>query len=215
MKKKSTKQAVLIIFAFFGLILISEGIYVLKNNNEVKIHLYLNISRLASRTSMMKSSLVYLEKAAEIRRTQLQEEYPQIGVSSDTILSSLSENEQLFESYKQTLTSLDIENLIISNYSWGKLYYNLGLLAYKNDEQQLVAPLLQSAVNTSPEWSYFYIELANFYLQAELSEKAKETLNYCLTFQFPKDHCQEFIDENLEKSKYEEVGFLEQLIEKI
>lgn len=214
MKKKTYVKVLLILAAFVGLMFISEGIYVLRNNNEVKMRLYLNLSLLSARASKMKFALTFLEKAADIKRSQLDKDYPQIETNSKLIVTSFTENGELLESYQQAFKNLDTAKLTSSNDSWGKLFYNLGLLAYKYNEPQLVDSLWQSAVNIAPEWSYFHIELANFYLSTDQKLKATESLGYCLKFNFPKNHCQIYLEENFYSNSPEKVGFLEKLIKK-
>jgi len=204
-------RILLIISGFILLILVSEGIYNVKNKPGVRIPVYLALSRFLAKANNVEASLTYFEKAYDIRLEQLSYDSSQ-KPGKEKRLPVLPENQKLIYKYKSILENPEINKLINTYNAWGKVLYNLGLSAYKNGEPGLVIPFWQKAIAITPEWSYFHIELANFYLTTENIQRAKETLSYCLEFKYPKEHCQLFLNDNLEKGIFEEVGFLEDTI---
>ena len=203
----------IIFFAFIGffvLILFSESLYALRNNPEVKIRLYLNLARVSSKASRVQGALNFLGKVAEIRLEEIAKGYPEVNFKTTETVPPIPENPQLNKDYTLFLQGLDYKLLAQPAYTkWAKTFYTLGLLAYKNNETDLVIPFWQAAINIAPEWSYFHIELANFYSSTGDILNAKETLNYCLKFNYTKEHCQLFLNDNLESGSYEEIGFME------
>lgn len=96
-----------------------------------------------------------------------------------------------------------------------KVFYRLGLIAFRHSEMKLTENLWQTSVFLAPEWSYFHIELANLYLADGKTEVAKQKLDYCLNFKHPRGHCKNFMDEHITGETYEPVGFLSSTIQNL
>ena len=206
-------RTLLVILAFFALILTSETIYQLKNNSGLKITVFIAASRLLAKADLTEESLKYFEKAYDTRLEQFSYDSYQ-KPKEESKFPKLPENRRLMDEYKSILRNLNGNELTNTYASWGKILYNLGLSAHKNGESDLVIPYWKSAVSIAPEWSYFHIELANFYLSTGDVLNAKETLHYCLQFNHPRKHCQMYLDDNFYSNNPREVGFLEEFIEK-
>jgi len=208
------KDGIKMFFAILGLvvlILASEAIYQFRNNKDFQVRLYLSLARFLAQKSYVKPAVFFLERAAEIRLSRVGENYTQIYSSPPPLKISLSNNKLLLEDYRRLIKDQDVEGLMhqFPPVKWGKLFYLLGLSAYKNKEFELVIPFWQAAVYLAPEWSHFHIELANYYLSQEKTDSAREQIEFCLKFYFPQKHCSDFLKENVEKNSYLPIGFLE------
>lgn len=199
-----------------AVLFLSEILYTLRNKPSYLLPFYLNQTRHAAQNSNIPKTLRNLERVSEMKLRELTKEYPQISLETQITTPPLPNNPALKEAYKTYLQSLDYEALVKSYSSkFAKPYYYLGLLAYRNNEPQLVVPFWQAAANLAPEWSYFHVELANFYLSRGLIDKAKETIDFCLKFKFPKEHCTQFLNENINTNTPEVTGYLKGEIENI
>ena len=203
-----TIKTVSILITIASLFFISEGIYQLLNNPSVQIPVYLYLARLSAKTGDVKNSLNYFEKAYSIRLGELSYSDRQ-EFRKEKDFPKFPENQKLIDEYKDILGSLEINKFTNTYDVWGKTLYNLGIVAYQNAERDLVIPFWETAVQISPEWSYFHIELANYYLTNKMQEEAIAQLDYCLKFKHPKSFCQWYIDNHLELGKPDTVGFLE------
>jgi len=73
----------------------------------------------------------------------------------------------------------------------------------------------EKTIRISPEWSYFYLELASLYYQNDQLEKAKEVLEGCVWRKEPKEHCQDYLDLKMAQFRNEKPGFWQEEIFKI
>jgi len=107
-----------------------------------------------------------------------------------------------------------LNNNSLKDYKLAQASYTLGLLAYKYNQPEVVIPLFRTAIYIDPELSHFHVELANFYFKKGDEEQTKKALDYCQKFSFPRIHCQQYIDNNLRHKVPENVGFLEEAVER-
>ncbi|MEO8581498.1 MAG: glycosyltransferase family 39 protein [Patescibacteria group bacterium] len=78
---------------------------------------------------------------------------------------------------------------INSNMEKSQLLYNLAVHFNGKIPPELIENLLQLSVTTSPGWSHFYIETANYYWEHSEYQKAQDTLRACLKIQVAQEHC--------------------------
>ncbi len=76
---------------------------------------------------------------------------------------------------------------------YAKVYYQLGLFYYRKGQVEKTEKYWQQAVQLAPQWSYFYLDLANFYAARGQKKQAKEVLQACLRFYNPRITCQNFL----------------------
>lgn len=213
-KKISVAKLLLIALGFILLTSASELLYNSKNNDNFRMSSYLYLTRLFAKTRNLELSHKYLSKASEIRFSETIKKYPEIEFEHPFTIPSLPENQGFQKQYLGLLSNIDYKLLSSSDPKHlSKIFYQLGLIAYENNDTEKVIPLWQTAVYLAPEWSYFHIELANYYLSEGMVEEAKDSLSYCLKFRHPKEHCQWYIENFLEKSSFDSVGFLETKID--
>jgi len=96
---------------------------------------------------------------------------------------------------------------------------NLSKELYKNGEVYLQEGDWQKAAfwwekttKISPEWSYFYLELASLYYQNGQTEKAKEVLERCVKRKEPSEHCQGYLNLGMNQFENEKPGFWQEKI---
>jgi len=208
--------AVVFIFGFIVLILLSEIIYSLKNRPDTLVNYYhLRIQKSLSNRDISKVMLFYT-KAAEIKLLKVIKEHPEISVSDTLNRPTLPNNPKLTDAYLDYLNSIDFD-LLIGSYAsqWAKHYYGLGLIAYQNNENAIAESYWLNAINLAPEWSYFHVELANYYLLTNRLDESLKVIENCARFRFPKDHCLEYDTSQIKTASPSPIGSWKEKIESI
>jgi hypothetical protein len=95
------------------------------------------------------------------------------------------------------------------------LIYNLAITAYNDQLPNLTPKLLNISIRMDPDFSFWRVELANYYLLNGNSSQAKNTLDDCLKFEAPRQHCQDFMNGPFTSNQPQKVGFLNQTIRQI
>ncbi|MFV1917607.1 MAG: hypothetical protein ACC618_03980, partial [Patescibacteria group bacterium] len=188
----------------------------INNKPQLGVHDYLNMASLSAQKNDIQKTLKYLGKASELRLvSEVIKEHPDIEIKPTILIPPIPKNKAIQDAYSSYLRAIDYEKLKKDYASrWAKIYYTLGLLAYEQNKPELVVPFWEIAVNLGPEWSYLHVELANFYLIQGKVDSAKAIIEYCLTFEYPKDYCQEYLDNNIKSNSPEPVGTWEEKINK-
>lgn len=96
-------------------------------------------------------------------------------------------------------------NLILAKNS-----YLVGQDYLEDKEEEKALYWWLKARDSLPEWSYFHLEIASLYQQFGQKEKVEEILENCLKYYFPQEHCQQYLENNLEN--IEEPGFWQEKI---
>jgi len=96
-----------------------------------------------------------------------------------------------------------------------KELYLTGEEYLKQGDWQKTAFWWEKTIRISPEWSYFYLELAGLYYQNGQPEKAKEVLERCVKRKEPSEHCQEYLNLQMTQFQSEKPGFWQEEILKI
>lgn len=182
---------------------------------EKKIKTYLDQVKSSAKDSNAQAALGSLGKGADIKLSQLAKAYQERKIETIVTIPVLPDNLKLTQSISEYLQNFDTEELTTLNPSkWAKPFYMLGLIAYRNNEPSLLVPFWQNSARLAPEWSFFYVELANYYSSIGKIQEAKDVLNDCTQFDSPEFHCKTFMETNLGNNKIESIGFLEETIVK-
>jgi len=204
---KISKTFFFILIILF-IIFLSESLYFLNNKQFFKSFYYFKKANLAAKNLNTQQALEYLNKAAIEKIKTVKAEHPNQDILTPVKTFTLSNNSKIEKDYLNVIKNINSFNLSISHPTEAApLFYNLGLLAYKHQEFKLPQELWQTAISLGSEWSYFHLELANFYLNQNGLSKTKSQLQYCLQFTFPKSDCQEYLEKNLQTHSPKEVGF--------
>ena len=187
----------------------------LTNLEPINLQYPLELSQIHAQQGNTQEALNYLLQAAMMKISTQRSIYLQQPYFTVPSIILSQENRELMTDFNQSLSSLDTEVLAqpFSAYL-SKLLYLLGLSAYQYNQPELTASFWQTAALSAPAWSYFHIELANWYLNNSQFQQSQAQLEYCLSFTDAQEACQEFIEENLVKQKPETIGFLEEKIRK-
>lgn len=108
---------------------------------------------------------------------------------------------------KKYLLSVPLEHNL------ARVYYDLALLSYVNNEDGLTSALLELSIKTDPDFSFWYVELANYYLLKDQNEKGKRILDTCLSRIGPKRHCEDYLLDSFNAGLFKNVGFLRKAID--
>jgi len=93
-----------------------------------------------------------------------------------------------------------------------KMYYLLGLSAYKYGYIDTTESFWLTAIYIAPEWSYFHVELANMYSLNGNDTTVKKTIDFCASFITAKDHCMRHYNQAAVQKTIKDVGFMKQTI---
>jgi len=187
-----------------------------KNRPEFAQTFYLILAKREASSDNIQQSLKLLAKAAQgniditAKRYPgyIQKNYPEVSYDSDT--------ENFRNEYRKYLENVPSFILVQDQTRHlSRIFYDLGLVAYKSGEKELVIYFWQTAVFLAPELSHYHVELANFYLRQGNEEQAKKVLEFCFNFKYPNEHCRQYQDNNLFRKTPEEVGFLKKELESI
>lgn len=85
--------------------------------------------------------------------------------------------------------------------------YDIALLAYEQDKKDLVPGFLNLAVKWDPDFSFWRVELANYYLLTGATNMASQVLEDCVSVPAPSKHCSDYKNLQLEKGKALDFGF--------
>ena len=96
-----------------------------------------------------------------------------------------------------------------------KELYSVGEEYLEQGDWQETAFWWEKTIRISPEWSYFYLELASLYYQNNQPEKTKEALERCVQRKEPSEHCREYLNLQMTQFQSEKPGFWREEILKI
>lgn len=100
----------------------------------------------------------------------------------------LDQKERLYQEFLAKLGPMKKGEF--ANNALAKEAYLIGLEYVRDGRLPAAIPWWRLATNFSPEWSYFAVELANFYQALGQKTAAKAALEDCLKYEAPKIHCQ-------------------------
>lgn len=112
--------------------------------------------------------------------------------------------EELYQFFSQNLDKVKVEK---EDKSLAKTLYQIGQDYLKEGKKEETLFWWQKAPAWAPWWSYFYIEVANLYIELGDLHKAEDVLNNCLNFYYPKEHCQEYLEKLSKGMDFEPPGY--------
>lgn len=132
--------------------------------------------------------------------------YPQ---EFSTTMIDLPKNDELAHDFERYIKNTQLITLYEQEvYSYPRIFYDLALIAYRNNEPQLFINLLQLATLHDVDMSYWPVELANYYYSINDNEKAYDIFEKCKQNPTTKIHCTETEDYLEEGNASFEIGFL-------
>jgi hypothetical protein len=208
-------------FVFFGFfivftVMLSEYVYILNNDHLYLRKYYLNKAKYFAVNNNVDKSFFYLFKATDLRINNQAKEYKSIFIKKD--YSNLKENLLTSKSdkkvYLEYLKAIDIDKIFNSkDVDFLRIFYNLAIIASKNNYSDDILPSLRIAMFLEPQLSHIHIENANYYLLVNQRDKALEQLDICEALKSPSYHCNLYRKELLTNSEVKNVGFLKASID--
>ena len=127
----------------------------------------------------------------------------------DTALVSTN----FIEEYRNILQNIDISTITNSpDNRISEIFYELGLAGYSSGLSEVALRLLQTSIFIEPELSFYHVELANYYLTQGDKTQAEKTINYCLLYKDPYNHCKDYLENSLLKGATDRVGFMREAV---
>lgn len=152
----------------------------------------------------LKKTAEHYQKAIEYNPLGNYRLYQKLG----GIYSQLGEMEKADELYQSFARKLEETKAFQKeNPTLAKSFYLIGEEYLNQGKEEEVVFWWRKAVEASPEWSYFHIELASLFINLGELDQAREVLNNCLDFYFPKEHCQKYQDRLSKGIDFESPGF--------
>jgi len=99
-------------------------------------------------------------------------------------------------------------------YDLPRIYYDLALASYTNNEKSLTPELLGLSIDIDPDFSFWRVELANYYLSIGQPKVGRKVLDDCMTKEYPKKHCEDYLNNSFNNNQINNVGFLEDSVKK-
>jgi len=200
----SGRRYVLLALLMLVLFALSELVYSYNNSTPLLTSTYLRFSSFCLGNKNYSCGSFFLQKASDTRFRYYKNLYP------DQIKENLD-----FTFDKGALEKYGPEKSDFTERRLTFIYYQLGLNAFNKGDMSSAISAWQKATYLDPDLSYTYLELANLYQKTGDGEMARQTLERCIKFNYPRNHCSDFLNTNIAKSVYEELGFLEKEIIKI
>ncbi len=214
MNKVNKKRPYIYLLLIIVLLLSAEAVFLYKNKGEM-VRWNTRVAKVYVKRSKPNHALAYFNKAAEVRLKEVSSNHPEIFKQNDLKDSKIADVSNIESYIVDVLSPTSSELVAYSTKEWAKSYYKLAVGSYDNGLNDMVDPFLQNAIVLAPQWSYFYIELANYYQLTGKYEMAVEQIQLCMDQYHPKSDCQSYYEKNLKKSQTNSVGFLKKKIEKI
>lgn len=212
---KKILNITIIVFCFFLLFGVSEIVFIYNNKPELVENYYVWVSQKVVNLSLKKSVNLILASATrcDIRTRGGFNPYPNEYLVNYV---NISKNDILTRDFKEYIQNKKMFNLCEKeSYTYQRIFYDLALIAYKDKEPQLFVTLLQLATIIDPGFSYWPVELANYYYSIDNKEKAFAILNMCQQIPNTNLHCSQvetfFNDGNIPF----EIGFLKSAVDDI
>ena len=190
--------------------LLSEFVFVMNNKNAVLGYYYFERAKESADRGNFQETVNFLVKWAE---SDMQKKGGAGSIKNENFHPVLSRypneitfenNDSLNKDIRNYLFSIKFIKLFFNNYySLSRMFYDLGVLSFQNNSEYLFPRFLQTAINLSPQHSYLYVELANFYYNYGQIEEAEDILLYkCEKYQTSTDWCENYYDNHIKNGDY-------------
>lgn len=100
-------------------------------------------------------------------------------------------------------------------YDLARVNYGLAVLASKFNSPSIIPQLLDVSLERDPDFSFWRVELANYFLGIRATETAEMVLNDCIELSAPSKHCLDYKNGDFVNKTIHPIGFLEEEINSI
>lgn len=94
------------------------------------------------------------------------------------------------------------------NYNLSRVDYDLAIIASKSNYSDMVPVLLKTSIKQDPDFSFWRVELANYYLSVGQKTDAEKTLEDCIVLSAPRKHCLNYQTTDFNNNHIYPLGFL-------
>lgn len=219
---KRTFIVICLFFVFLLLSVFSEVLYA-KNIPSLVASAYLGSAKLAARSNRSQDSMKNIAHAAEYNlnlpsSTNFINKYV-YGRLDHTIYpkplydfinpySEIPDENSFGDGLDGYMAKFPLGSLIKGDYDLARIYYDLGIIAYRSHNEYLVPRLLMTSINLNRAQEVWYLELANFYYRYDQIKEADYILSDCLYNASSTASCRDFLG-HIEKKEYPlDTGFL-------
>ena len=215
-KIRKAYKWIILILGFTFLLFVSEILYALKNespNNIINLYHLLFLEKNIKNNNCEKT-FSHLFKTTDFVIKFRQTRYPEIVPKNYFTKSKYN-----LHDFCSSLTYFDIlnnsfvvNNINLLDINLAYLYYKFAVVPTEEILVKNVPDLFETAIFLDPDFSYYYVELSNYYLSINQYTKANEIINLCKSLEYPKLHCEEYFDNYLLINKKQPIGFLKEEI---
>ncbi|PJE67736.1 hypothetical protein COU95_00755, partial [Candidatus Shapirobacteria bacterium CG10_big_fil_rev_8_21_14_0_10_40_9] len=152
----------------------------------------------------LEKSAQYYQKAIEYNPLDNWRLYQKLGKIYKQ-LGKQEEKDVLYQFFGQNLEKSKI--LQKENEALAKDLYFIGEEYLKEGRERETVSWWKKTTQVAPQWSYFHIDLASLYLSLDEQNRAEAVLNSCLTFYYPREHCQEYLERLSKGEDFEPPGY--------
>jgi hypothetical protein len=105
---------------------------------------------------------------------------------------------------------LDYLNNLPEKTDLPKAAYDLALISYQEKNTELTPKFFKLASKWDPDFSFWRVELANYYLLDGAKNMASQVLEDCIALPAPSAHCNDYKNLQLNTNKIQNPGFLKE-----
>lgn len=181
---KNIIKFVLVAFALFVLIFAAEAVYVLNHRDVLSSYLLRTAQFISSKGNTRLALFILTEGRVKIQNDD------NLETQINNYLSSFP-----------------------NNYDLARVDYELAILASKSNSSDLIPRLLEVSIERDPDFSFWYVELANFYLSINKTSDADKVLDECMALPAPRQHCTDYKNSDFKTNIIHPLGFLSESID--
>jgi len=210
--QKSQTQQILLKLTVVGVwiisvILLSELAYLIRHNEwpKVTVFVWATLSKKQAKDNHADKAWEDLMKAVRINQKFSS------SLTDGLVPTSfdLTEDKRTKRLALRVINDTQIPILMESEqFNLGILFYRMALDAEQEEWPELTGEFLQQAVYLSPQLGHYHVELANYYKKNDRRDEAYLAIEYCLQFEYPRNQCQKYADEELNADSFYPIGYL-------
>lgn len=205
----SARKIILILVIFVLLSVISEVLFLYNNPTYLDSFFFKQSQNYAKKNDAQKA-INYLSIVSNLTINQSRRNYPKVVPKNfEASIKLPGNNQDLNKDISKYLMTIDFSTLEKDRkYTMSRMFYDMGNIAYKDNEPKLFESFLQVSYYEDPNTSFWPVELANYYYLSGNKETAENTLKKCMELTDPRKHCQDYLDYINSNKPVNKPGFL-------
>jgi hypothetical protein len=168
----------------------------------------LTISKKIASFGNIQSSLMFLVRSSYKTADTHAKKYEEYNPGDYSQINTDLSNQEFQKKYKEYISSVRNFSTTQDNIRHeAKIFYDLGLIAYETGQMNATEYFLKYAIFLDPFFSYYHVELANYYFIQGNVKRTEEILEMCNRFGVTSENCNIYKNNNFLKNYPEKVGF--------